>query len=114
MVAMPRSMLGSWACALLMSAGCATAPERSAPPADRAMPQPASPHAELEAIFWACDYVATTLGVDATPAAQCAAATRELRRVKFANSFQAMLAWWRENKPAEHDRQRRARSEQPL
>ena len=70
--------------------------------------------AQLEEIFWACDYVATTRGVDATPVAQCATATRELRRVKFANSFHALLAWWQENKAAEHERVRRSRSEQPL
>lgn len=100
--------------ALLVGAGCNNAPERSAAAADPTpAPAPAN-HAQLEAIFWACDYVATTRGVDATPIRECAAATRELRRVKFAGSFQAMLAWWQQNKTAEHRRLQRERGEQPL
>ena len=73
-----------------------------------------SPHALLEEIFWHCDYVATTQGMDATPVRECANATRELRRVKFDGSFQRMLAWWRENKPAEHRRIALERNGQPL
>jgi hypothetical protein len=108
------SAVSALSCCVLVACAAAPEPQPVAAPAPSAAPSTSLPLAQLEEIFWSCDYVATTRGVDATPAAQCAAATRELRRVKFANSFQAMLAWWRENKPVEHDRQRRARSEQPL
>ena len=58
----------------------------------------------LERAFWACDYVATTEGVQATPAATCRYVTEELKRRKFAGSFGRMLEWWTTNKPAEHRR----------
>ena len=88
--------------ALAAGGGCAVAPE------------PRGEHAELEDIFWHCDYVATTQGMDATPVRECAAATRELRRLKFDGSFNRLLAWWRENKPAEHAKRRAARNESRL
>jgi hypothetical protein len=88
--------------ALAACGGCAVAPE------------PRGEHAELEDIFWHCDYVATTQGMDATPVRECAAATRELRRVKFDGSFHRLLAWWRENKSVEHDKRRAARNESKL
>lgn len=94
--------------ALIVGAGCA-----HAPPSDPA-PAPGLDLAHLEDIFWTCDYVATTQGVGATPARECAAATRELRRIKFDNSFQRMLEWWREHKPAEHGKRRRLRNDPEL
>jgi hypothetical protein len=59
---------------------------------------------ELESAFWACDYVATTRGVDATPVAICGAVYDELKTLKFGGDFGELLAWWRQNKPAEHER----------
>lgn len=108
--------LPSLLCLLAVSAlpGCAQLPAQPSPPPAAAAQPEAMPTAQLEAIFWACDYVATTRGIDATPMAQCAIATRELRRVKFANSFHALLDWWRENKAVEHERERQARAGQPL
>ena len=104
--------------ALMLCAACTDAPQRGEAVAQEAMPAaPATPvrsHAQLEAIFWQCDYVATTRGVDATPARECAAATRELRQAKFDGSFHRMLEWWRENKPAEHGRIRRERNDPAL
>jgi hypothetical protein len=58
----------------------------------------------LERAFWACDYVATTQGIQATPAAVCRYVTEELKQQKFSGSFGQMLEWWRANKPAEHRR----------
>lgn len=94
--------------ALLVSAAltggiaCTHAPERGA------AVESADPAAErlvlLEELFWTCDYVATTRGMDATPMHRCAAATRELRQEKFDGSFQRLLEWWRENKGVEHGR----------
>lgn len=103
-----------WISALMLCAACANAPSNGASdPVPAATPAPAAQasHAQLEDIFWQCDYVATTRGMDATPAAACMAATRELRRVKFDGSFHRMLEWWREHKPAEHGRIRRERND---
>jgi hypothetical protein len=58
--------------------------------------------AHLERAFWACDYVATTQGVSATPIAACKLATEALKKQKFGGDFEAFLSWWRENKPSEH------------
>lgn len=60
--------------------------------------------ARLERTFWACDYVATTRGVGATPVVSCRHATEALKRAKFGGSFAAMLEWWKQNKAAEHSR----------
>ena len=60
--------------------------------------------ARLERAFWACDYVATTQGIQATPAATCRYVTEQLKQQKFGGSFGQLLEWWRANKPAEHRR----------
>lgn len=83
----------------LLAFGCA-----GLPPAEAEGPQAeaASATADLERAFWACDYVATTRGVQATPVAACRHATESLKREKFGGSFPAMLEWWRLNKVARH------------
>ena len=63
---------------------------------------------QLERAFWACDYVETTRGIHATPADLCGTVTDELRNEKFGGSYPAMIAWWRQNKPAEHEKLARA------
>ena len=60
--------------------------------------------AALESAFWYCDYVATTHGVLAAPMAACQYATGELKARKFGGSHKALVAWWQENKAAEHGR----------
>jgi hypothetical protein len=60
--------------------------------------------ADVEQLFWVCDYVATTRGVDAAPVDACSAATEELKNVKFEGDFMALLSWWRDNKPEQHAR----------
>ena len=59
---------------------------------------------QLERAFWVCDYVATTRGLHATPAELCGAVTDELRNEKFGGSYPEMIAWWRQNKPVEHEK----------
>lgn len=88
--------------ALSFATGCASLsdPAGAAPPTGTAT-------AELESAFWACDYVATTRGVLATPAAACRQATESLQREKFGGSFPAMLEWWRVNKVARHEEMQR-------
>ena len=114
---MSRGRVAALVTALIVGAGCAHAPQGSAPPAAEPpapAPSVAPDLATLEDIFWTCDYLATTRGVDSTPMRECAHATRELRRAKFDNSFNRMLDWWREHKPAEHDRRRRQRNDPEL
>lgn len=108
--------------ALMAGMGCAHAPEDGLAPPDArpdtsilpALDAPAGSSARmvlLEALFWACDYVATTRGIDATPIGPCTSATRELRRVKFGGSFHRMLDWWQANKQDEHRKRRLERGD---
>lgn len=78
----------------------------AAPPAPGAAARPDG-IADLERAFWACDYVATTRGIGATPIAACRHATESLKREKFGGSFPALLEWWRDNKEAEHGKLQR-------
>jgi hypothetical protein len=56
--------------------------------------------------FWECDYVATVHGIATTDGAACAAITNHLKERWFAGDFEALLQWWRVNKPREHARLR--------
>ena len=58
--------------------------------------------ADLEKAFWVCDYIATTRGVEHTPADVCVAVTEDLKNGKFEGDFEALVVWWRDNKVAEH------------
>ena len=78
--------------AFTLGMGCALCPV--------ALAEPSS----TERMFWTCDYVATTRGLDATPVAACSAATDQLRDEKFGGDFLRMLDWWRENKLTAHAR----------
>jgi|RhiMethySRZTD1v2_1073278.scaffolds.fasta_scaffold668180_2 hypothetical protein len=69
-----------------------------------AVAQQLMPIERLEQAFWACDYTATTRGIFATSIEHCTAVTDGLKNAKFGGDFHALLAWWRENKPAEHGR----------
>ena len=59
---------------------------------------------QLEKAFWVCDYVATTRGIHATHTDLCSTVTDELRKEKFGGSYQQMIDWWQQNKPAEHEK----------
>ena len=59
---------------------------------------------ELEEAFWACDYLATTRGVDATPVETCGAVYAQLKESKFRGDFGLLLTWWQDNKAAEHQK----------
>lgn len=64
---------------------------------------------ELERACSICDYIGTTEGVLAAPIALCTTVTRELEQTKFGGDHERMLAWWRENKPAEFSKLDRLR-----
>ena len=57
---------------------------------------------DLEQVFWRCDYVATTQGLEYAPAELCVAAYEELKQRKFGGDFDGLLAWWQEHKPVAH------------
>ena len=59
---------------------------------------------DVEEAFWMCDHVATTRGVDATPAGFCSEVYDALKTHRFDGDFDELLEWWRLNKPAEHAR----------
>ena len=58
--------------------------------------------AELEKAFWACDHAATVGRIDSGTAIACGGLTEALKQRKFNSDFNAMLAWWRQHKEAEH------------
>lgn len=63
---------------------------------------PAGTPNDLERAFWLCDYAGTTGSVDTGTAIACSTITEELKNRNFNGEFEAMLAWWRENKAAQH------------
>lgn len=65
--------------------------------------------ADLEKAFWLCDYAGTTGGVDSGTGIACSMITEQLKNRNFNGDFEAMVAWWRERKPAEHQRLEAAR-----
>jgi hypothetical protein len=67
-------------------------------------PAPAATPADLESAFWLCDYIGTTQSVDSGAGVACSVITEELKNKNFGGDFDAMVAWWREKKPAEHQR----------
>ncbi len=58
--------------------------------------------AELEKAFWVCDHAATIGPIDSGTAITCGSLTEALKQRKFDGDFNAMLAWWRQHKEAEH------------
>ena len=56
----------------------------------------------LERVFWVCDRAATLHGVNGVDGMACANATEQLKLQKFGGDFDAMLAWWQDNKAAMH------------
>ena len=71
----------------------------SAPADTRAL---ASKVADLEKVFWICDYTATMHGIDRDLAVACSGVTDELKQMKFGGSYEKLLAWWRLDKLARH------------
>ena len=57
---------------------------------------------ELEKVFWLCDHAATIGLIDTGAAITCGSLTEALKQRKFDGDFNAMLAWWRQHKEAEH------------
>ena len=64
--------------------------------------QPAKSAAELEALFWRCDYETTQGLLDIGSAEACSNATESLRAIRFQGDFNTMLEWWQQNKDSQH------------
>ncbi|HJW53309.1 MAG TPA: hypothetical protein VJ501_14945 [Burkholderiaceae bacterium] len=75
--------------------------------------QAAKSTGELEAVFWRCDYETTQGLLDISGAAVCSSATEALRMARFEGDFNAMLAWWQQNKALEHRALRAAAGPEP-
>ena len=58
--------------------------------------------AELEKGFWVCDYIGTTRGTEGSYGVTCGANFEELKQAKFGGDFDALVQWWRVEKPAQH------------
>ena len=54
--------------------------------------------AEVESVFWHCDFAATRGGVGAEAGAVCATITDELFRRRFLGDYSDFVAWWHANK----------------
>jgi hypothetical protein len=57
---------------------------------------------DLERTFWACDYAAPSGLVDMRAAIPCGLANEDLKQRKFGGDFDKLLAWWQQNKAAQH------------
>jgi hypothetical protein len=60
------------------------------------------PLAQLERSFWVCDHAATVGLLDSGTAIACGSLAEVVKQRKFGGDFNAMLAWWRQHKEAEH------------
>jgi hypothetical protein len=55
---------------------------------------------DLENAFWVCDYLATTRS--SSDVAACTAIYEAVKERKFAGDFDKLVAWWSQNKVAQH------------
>ena len=96
---MSQTLLSNAAAALLVAASlvAAATPARAQPGIGAELRM-----AELEKGFWACDHAATVGRIDSGTAITCGGLTETLKQRKFNSDFNAMLAWWRQHKEAEH------------
>ena len=58
--------------------------------------------ADIERIFWDCDYAATTRSMALIDAMSCSVATELFQRTAFGGDFGALLTWWSAHKAVEH------------
>ena len=96
---MAQTLFSKVAAALLIAASLVTV---AAPAAAQAGIGAELRMAELEKAFWACDHAATVGRIDSGTAITCGGLTETLKQRKFNSDFNAMLAWWRQHKEAEH------------
>jgi hypothetical protein len=94
----------AWVATFTIAAAASTAVAQEGPASSPAHASSSAQLAEMERLFWVCDYVATTRGVHAAPVEACSAATEALKNAKFGGDFMALLAWWHGNKTEEHAR----------
>ena len=90
--------------ALALGSASADNPAQTRPRATASLKAsaPEQPAVDLERAFWVCDHAASTRGVDRVTGIACGIVTENLKLMKFNGDFDAMLAWWRQRKIAEH------------
>lgn len=59
------------------------------------------PAAELEKIYWDCEFTATQDILGQDDAAVCSELSEYLKESKFHGDFNTLLIWWRQNKDRE-------------
>ena len=93
----------AWISSFTFVVAACNAMAQEGPPSSAPAHEPAAAQlAEVERLFWVCDYVATTRGVDSAPVDLCSTATEAIKELKFGGDFLALLEWWRGNKPQAH------------
>lgn len=88
------------ACVMVLAQPHVVEPAAAAAPATAAREPAERDLKQLERVFWACDHAAATRGVDGAAGMACGSATEQWKQRRFNGDFDAMLAWWRENKVA--------------
>ena len=84
-------------------ADAATAP-RVDVPRPAGTPAASVREADLEELFWRCDYAATVEIVAANERALCTAVAEQLKQERFGGDFERMLNWWQVNKAIQHQK----------
>lgn len=87
---------------LALSCAAALAQAQSVAPQDGRVRGLSDASSSLERAFWACDHAATRHPLDSGDAMACSVVSENLKRTRFGGDFDAMLAWWRKNRVAEH------------
>jgi hypothetical protein len=62
----------------------------------------ALPPADVEKIWWDCDYASTQAMAGQSEAALCSLAFEKLKADKFKGDFTAFMTWWKANKEREY------------
>lgn len=59
------------------------------------------PPAEVERLYWNCEFTATQGILDSDDAAACSTIYEHIKAKKFHGDFNALLLWWKQNKDKE-------------
>jgi hypothetical protein len=62
--------------------------------------------AELEVLYWDCDFSTTQGMLGGSDAANCSFVFEKVKNVTFHGNFAAFMSWWRDHKDAEYAKRR--------
>lgn len=99
----PRKLLAAGVLTVVVGVGLLAGGMAWAGPVGLPVQRSASPDmAELESMFWQCDYAATQSALDVGSAQACVVIHDSLKQRRFNGDYTRMVAWWREHKSAAH------------